>query len=136
LSAQVAKAREQIQSSLKQKSAAPKSSGGVPPSDDAEMREENLLLKKQLENLQNQVMQLTDRVSKLEKSVGGSAPAGKAGGDSQPKKEEADDDVDFSALRMKRMLMLPRFANKGSQSMQLRSPKSQPWLQNPTSFWM
>jgi len=68
---------------------------GVPPSDDAEMREENLLLKKQLENLQNQVMQLTDRVSKLEKSVGGSAPAGKAGGDSQPKKEEADDDVDL-----------------------------------------
>jgi len=65
---------------------------GVPPSDDAEMREENLLLKKQLENLQNQVRQLTDRVTKLEKSVGGSAPAGKPSGDSQQKKEVADDD--------------------------------------------
>jgi len=95
LSAQVAKAREQIQSSLKHKSAAPKSSGGVPPSDDAEMREENLLLKKQLENLQNQVRQLTDRVTKLEKSVGGSAPTGKSSGDSQPKKAEDDDDVDL-----------------------------------------
>lgn len=68
---------------------------GVPPSDDAEMREENLLLKKQLENLQNQVRQLTDRVVKLEKSVGGSAPAGKPSGDSHPKKEEAEDDVDL-----------------------------------------
>jgi len=92
LSAQVAKAREQIQSSLKQKSAAHKPSGGVPPSDDAEMREENLLLKKQLEDLQNQVRQLSDRVTKLE---GGPAPtANKAAGDSK-NKEEPEDDVDL-----------------------------------------
>jgi len=36
--------------------------------EDPEMREENILLKKKLENLENQVRQLTDRVTKLERS--------------------------------------------------------------------
>jgi len=71
---------------------------GVAPSDDAEMREENLRLKKQLEDLQNQVMQLTDRVARLETSVkvGGappSAPCNKGSGDA--KKAADDDDVDL-----------------------------------------
>jgi len=68
---------------------------GVAPSDDAEMREENLRLKKQLEDLQNQVRQLTDRVTRLESTVkvpGVPAPAQKA---ANAKKPEDDDDVDL-----------------------------------------
>jgi len=67
---------------------------GVAPSDDAEMREENLRLKKQLEDLQNQVRQLTDRVSRLESSVkvSGPVPAKK---ENNAKKPEDDDDVDL-----------------------------------------
>jgi len=70
---------------------------GVAPSDDAAMREENILLKKQLEDLQNQVRQLTDRVVRLETTVKvGGAPAPvsnkKGGGDT---KAEDDDDVDL-----------------------------------------
>jgi len=69
---------------------------GVADSDDAEMREENLRLKKQLEDLQNQVMQLTDRVSRLESTVkvGGAPVPTKGAGDSN-KKVEDDDDVDL-----------------------------------------
>jgi elongation factor 1-delta len=66
---------------------------GVPPSDDAEMREENLRLKKQLEDLQNQVKQLSDRVTKLEGGSVAPATANKPSGDSN--KKEAEDDVDL-----------------------------------------
>jgi len=69
---------------------------GVAATDDAEMREENLRLKKQLEDLQNQVMQLTDRVNRLETTVKvGGAPVlcNKGAGDA--KKVEDDDDVDL-----------------------------------------
>jgi len=68
---------------------------GVAPSDDAAMREENILLKKQLEDLQNQVRQLTDRVTRLESTVkvgGAPAPNKKGAGDA---KKEDDDDVDL-----------------------------------------
>lgn len=66
---------------------------GVAPSDDAAMREENLRLKKQLEDLQNQVRQLTDRVTRLESSVTGTpAPVQKT---VNAKKPEDDDDVDL-----------------------------------------
>jgi len=68
---------------------------GVADSDDAAMREENILLKKQLEDLQNQVKQLTDRVGRLESSVkvGGGAPVcNKGAGDAKAKKEKDDDD--------------------------------------------
>lgn len=100
LSQQIEQARLQIQSSLKN---APTSiiSGGVAPSDDAEMREENLRLKKQLEDLQNQVRQLTDRVTRLEASVkvtgGAPTPAAnnKGSGDAKKKPVEDDDDVDL-----------------------------------------
>jgi len=98
LSKQVAYAREQIASSLKKSSSdKSSSSGGVANSDDIEMREENLRLKKQLEELQGQVNLLTDRVKRLETNVGGSnAPSG--GGDSKkpaaPSKDD-DDDVDL-----------------------------------------
>lgn len=66
--------------------------------DDPEMREENALLKKKLENLENQVKQLTDRVAKLE--AGGTAavkaPAQtKPSGDGPAKKVEDDDDIDL-----------------------------------------
>jgi len=67
---------------------------GVAPSDDAAMREENILLKKQLEDLQNQVKQLTDRVSRLESTVkvGGAPTPNKGAGDAKIKKEKDDDD--------------------------------------------
>lgn len=97
LSQQVAKAREQIQSSIKQplKSSANTSTGGVNP-DDEEMREENARLKKNVEDLQNQIKQLSDRVAKLELTVGGQSEAKptppKSAGDS---KVEDDDDVDL-----------------------------------------
>jgi len=69
---------------------------GVAPSDDAEMREENLRLKKQLEDLQNQVKQLTDRVTRLESTVkvGAPTPCNKGGGDNK-KAPADDDDVDL-----------------------------------------
>jgi len=69
---------------------------GVADSDDAAMREENIILKKQLEDLQNQVRQLTDRVTRLESTVkvGGGAPAPCKKGAGDAKKED-DDDVDL-----------------------------------------
>jgi len=73
---------------------------GVSSEDSEAMREENVLLKKQVEDLQNQVRQLTDRVSKLEVHVKSPTPV-KAGGDNkQVEKKEApadDDDVDLFA---------------------------------------
>jgi len=68
--------------------------------DDPEMREENALLKKKLENLENQVKQLTDRVTKLEAggapaAVKAPAPQTKPSGDAPAKKVEDDDDVDL-----------------------------------------
>jgi predicted transcriptional regulator len=99
LAQQVANAREQIQislQSLKFHSPAHNSSGGAV--EDPEMREENALLKKKLENLENQVKQLTDRVVKLESGSGDSnrtvsAPPKKV--EAAPKKVEDDDDVDL-----------------------------------------
>jgi len=69
---------------------------GVAATDDAAMREENILLKKQLEDLQNQVRQLTDRVTRLESGVkvSGAAAPQKGSGDAK-KKAEDDDDVDL-----------------------------------------
>lgn len=69
---------------------------GVAP-DDAAMREENLRLKKQLEDLQNQVRQLTDRVTRLEATVkvpGAPAPAPPKKADAK-KPAEDDDDMDL-----------------------------------------
>ena len=98
MSQQVAKAREQIQSSLKQQRKSPltTTTGGVDPEEEAMLREENLRLKKNVEDLQSQVRQLTDRVSKLEVAVGGSAKSTPpvSSGDSNKKVEE-DDDVDL-----------------------------------------
>jgi len=96
LSQQIAKAREQIQSSLKQplKPSSNPSTGGVNP-DDAEMREENARLKKNIEDLQNQVQQLTDRVSKLEATVGTKSDSKPAPPQSAGDKAEEDDDVDL-----------------------------------------
>jgi len=69
---------------------------GVAATDDAAMREENILLKKQLEDLQNQVRQLTDRVTRLESGVKVSgAPAPQKGSGDAKKKAEDDDDVDL-----------------------------------------
>lgn len=68
---------------------------GVAPADDAAMREENLRLKKQLEDLQNQVQQLTDRVVRLESTVKIAPPPvcnKKGAGDC---KKDDDDDVDL-----------------------------------------
>ena len=97
LSQQVAKAREQIQSSLKNKTPSNTSAGGVNPEEDAKMREENARLKKDVENLQNQLKQLTDRVAKLELTVGGpgSQPAPPVKSEDSNKKVEDDDDVDL-----------------------------------------
>ena len=101
LAQQVARAREQIQNSLQSSKSAsppPYSSGGA--YEDPEMREENALLKKKLENLENQVKQLTDRVAKLEggsgdnKNVSAPAPATKKV-EAPPKKEVEEDDVDL-----------------------------------------
>jgi len=72
---------------------------GVNP-DDAAMREENARLKKNIEDLQNQVKQLNERVSKLELAAGGKTEERKPvppitnAGDSN-KKVEDDDDVDL-----------------------------------------
>jgi len=67
--------------------------------EDPEMREENALLKKKLENLENQVKQLTDRVAKLEGGSGdnktASAPPPKKAVVESKKEEEDDDDVDL-----------------------------------------
>jgi len=69
--------------------------------EDLAMREENTILKKQVDDLENQVKQLRDRVGKLEVAVskGGAftpAPTAtapvKSGGDA---KKEEDDDVDL-----------------------------------------
>lgn len=72
---------------------------GVAPSDDEMIREENLRLKQQLEQLQAQVNKLTDRVGRLESKLSDGAPAG--GGDSNAKKPsppapaDGEDDVDL-----------------------------------------
>ncbi|CAG7786495.1 unnamed protein product [Allacma fusca] len=70
---------------------------GVNP-DDAAMREENARLKKNIEDLQNQVKQLNERVSKLELAAGGkpveTKPPVVSSGDTN-KKVEDDDDVDL-----------------------------------------
>jgi len=70
-------------------------SGVAPSEDDAAMREENLRLKKQLEDLQNQVCQLTDRVTRLEGAVKvtGPTPVKQTGGNK--KAADDDDDVDL-----------------------------------------
>jgi translation elongation factor EF-1beta len=68
---------------------------GVAPSDDAAMREENLRLKKQLEDLQNQVRQLTDRVTRLESTVKVSGAPTPSAPQNNAKKAEDDDDVDL-----------------------------------------
>jgi elongation factor 1-delta len=95
LSQQVAKAREQIQSSLKQQHKSLTCTGGVNPEDEA-MREENLILKKNVELLQNQVRQLTDRVARLEVAVGTNTESKPTpAGDSNKKAKDDDDDVDL-----------------------------------------
>lgn len=68
---------------------------GVAATDDAAMREENILLKKQLEDLQNQVKQLTDRVTRLESGVKVSGTPAPQKGSGDAKKAEDDDDVDL-----------------------------------------
>jgi len=64
--------------------------------EDPEMREENALLKKKIENLETQVKELADRVTKLETCTKTTAPPPKtlpkASGDS---KKVDDDDVDL-----------------------------------------
>jgi len=61
------------------------------------MREENTKLKKQVDDLENQVKQLRDRVAKLEVTVnkGGFTPASPAKPSGDNKKAEDDDDVDL-----------------------------------------
>jgi len=69
---------------------------GVNTVDDEIMREENARLRKDVENLQNQLKQLTDRVAKLEVAAGGkpqTQPPPPAKADN--KKVEDDDDVDL-----------------------------------------
>jgi len=74
---------------------------GVSAEDSEAMREENTLLKKQVEDLQNQVRQLTDRVGKLEVAANIKSPAAptKASGDCVKEKKAApaddEDDVDL-----------------------------------------
>jgi len=67
---------------------------GVAPADDAAMREENLHLKKQLEDLQNQVRQLTDRVTRLEGAVKVTGPTSAAPIKEKDNKKAAEDDDD------------------------------------------
>jgi len=102
LSQQIAKAREQIQTSLQKSKSSGLTSGGASTEDSEAMREENILLKKQVEDLQNQVRQLSDRVAKLEVVVNVKSPAApvKASGDNKTEKKDApedDDDVDLFA---------------------------------------
>jgi len=94
LSQQVAKAREQIQTSLKQGPKPPSKSsvGGVDPEEEA-MREENALLKTKVDSLEKQLQQLIQRVAKLETGSGG-APA-KAAPPAAAKPADDDDDVDL-----------------------------------------
>jgi elongation factor 1-delta len=68
---------------------------GVAATDDAAMREENILLKKQLEDLQNQVKELTHRVTRLESGVKVSGAPAPQKGSGDAKKTEDDDDVDL-----------------------------------------
>jgi len=72
---------------------------GVDPEDEAMLREENLRLKKNVEDLQSQLQKLTDRVAKLELTVGTNAPSAPASsGDSNKKPAppaDDDDDVDL-----------------------------------------
>ncbi|CAL8122777.1 unnamed protein product [Orchesella dallaii] len=69
-------------------------SGVAPSADDAAMREENLRLKKQLEDLQNQVCQLTDRVTRLEGAVKVTGPTTPAPAKESGNKKAAEDDDD------------------------------------------
>jgi len=73
---------------------------GAITEDDLAMREENTRLKKEIDDLANQVKQLKDRVAKLEAAAFGggggqakTAPPPKSGGDA--KKPADDDDVDL-----------------------------------------
>jgi elongation factor 1-delta len=93
LSQQVKLAREQIQSSLKQQRKSPlNTTGGVDPEDEAMLREENLRLKKNVEDLQSQLQKLTDRVAKLELTVGTNAPTSAGDSNKKPTPPAADDD--------------------------------------------
>jgi len=76
---------------------------GAITEDDLAMREENTRLKKEIDDLANQVKQLKDRVSKLEAAAfgsgggkGGAAPPPKSAGDAKKAEPaEDDDDVDL-----------------------------------------
>jgi len=97
LSQQVAKAREQIQTSLKQgpKPGSKSSTGGVDPEEEA-MREENALLKKKVDTLEEQLQQLIQRVAKLEAGSGGAPKAAPPAPAAQKKPaDDDDDDVDL-----------------------------------------
>jgi len=74
---------------------------GAITEDDLAMREENTRLKKEIDDLANQVKQLKDRVAKLEAAAFGggggqakTAPPPKSGGDAK-KPADDDDDVDL-----------------------------------------
>jgi translation elongation factor EF-1beta len=66
--------------------------GGVAPEDEMALREENIRLRKQLEELQGQVKLLTDRVGKLEVKVTAGGPPAPGAGDSKKSAPPADDD--------------------------------------------
>lgn len=94
LSQQIAYAREQIASSLRNKTTS--SSGGVGPSEDDEMiREENLRLKQQLEQLQAQVNKLTERVGRLEGKLTNGASGDSSNVAKKPAPADGEDDVDL-----------------------------------------
>jgi len=72
--------------------------GGVAPSDDDMIREENLRLKQQLEKLQSEVTKLTDRVARLESRLttnGAAAGAGDVKKAPAPAPKAGEDDVDL-----------------------------------------
>lgn len=69
--------------------------GGVAPEDEMALREENIRLRKQLEELQGQVKLLTDRVGNLEIKVStGGSPAGAGDAKKQAPAPPKDDDDD------------------------------------------
>jgi translation elongation factor EF-1beta len=70
-------------------------SGVAPSPDDAMIREENLRLRQQLEQLQAQVNKLTERVTKLELGGAGDAAKKAPAAKPAPAKAEDDDDVDL-----------------------------------------
>jgi len=96
LSQQVAKAREQIQTSLKQgpKPTSKSSVGGVDPEEEA-MREENAILKTKIDSLEQQLQQLIQRVAKLETGSGGAPAKATPPAPAAAKPADDDDDVDL-----------------------------------------